>query len=114
VPEVRHAVDHAAGLFVDRRAYADLVLHGRPAPVPTAGAATGPHVASYLYALVSVLGAVACAGAALFVRRPVAVRPLRRAGEVLHAWHSGHIGDYATWAVLGVVVVGWSVALAAS
>jgi long-chain acyl-CoA synthetase len=31
--------------------------------------------------------------------------------DALREWHTGHIGDYATWLVVGVVVLGWSLAL---
>jgi multicomponent Na+:H+ antiporter subunit D len=112
VPSVRHGIDHAAEIFVDRPAYAARVLHDRPIPPPHARPSTGPHTASYLYGGGAVLLAFALASGALFAPRRRTFSGVRRVGDVLHAWHSGHVGDYATWAVVGVAVVGWTLAAA--
>jgi multicomponent Na+:H+ antiporter subunit D len=111
VPEVRHGIDRAAALFADRPAYVAAVLRDRAAPVPHTAPASGPYGSSYAYALASVAGALAGAGAALFARWPRSRRGLQAVVDALHGWHSGHVGDDATWAVVGIVVLGWSLAV---
>jgi multicomponent Na+:H+ antiporter subunit D len=111
VPEVRHALDHAAAVFVDRPAVTAQVLAGGPPPHPHVAPATGPHLSSYLYAAVSVLGALLTAGVALFSPRREGLPVAARAARLLHAWHDGHLGDYATWAAVGAAVLGWAVAV---
>lgn len=113
LPSVRHGIDHAASRFVDRPAYAAQVLHGHAPAQVESPPSSGPHASSYAYAIVSVLGALACAAAALTSGRSSrALAPVRQAGRLLQAWHTGHLGDYAVWAVVGVVVVGWALAAA--
>jgi multicomponent Na+:H+ antiporter subunit D len=119
VPRVKEGVERAATRFEDRAGYVGHVLHGHLAPLPAVHFSTGPHTSSYLY------GAAATVGALLLAFSPLVVPHLRRlmprlgqagrtTGELLHAWHSGHIGDYVTWLVVGVVVVGWTLATALS
>jgi hypothetical protein len=110
-PSAVAAAPAAAALFADRPAYAAAVLRDRSAPVPHAAPPSGPHGSSYAYAFASVAGALAGAGAALFLRSPRGRRALRPVVDALHGWHSGHIGDDATWAVVGVVVLGWTLAV---
>ncbi|HEU4973920.1 MAG TPA: proton-conducting transporter membrane subunit [Baekduia sp.] len=115
IPEVRHAVEHAAGQLVDRHAYASQVLEGRAPPGTTAPPpSTGPYTSSYLYAIGSLVGALACAAAALFMPRTRPLAVLARGGDLVRRWHTGHLGDYATWAVVGVVALGWALAAAAT
>ncbi|MGZ4201082.1 MAG: complex I subunit 5 family protein, partial [Thermoleophilaceae bacterium] len=102
IPGLSHAALQAATGFVDRASYAATVLRGAPAIAPRVSGPPAPTALDYLYALVSVLGALGLAALALF--RPVralvpAVAPLRRL-------HSGRIGDYVAWLTLGVAAFG--------
>ena len=55
------------------------------------------------------LGALVAALAALYIPRArIPTAGLGAAARALRAWHSGHIGDYVTWLVVGVVVLGWA------
>jgi multicomponent Na+:H+ antiporter subunit D len=111
-PGVRHGIDRAAAAFADRPAYATTVLAGRPVVRPHGSPATGPHASSVVLSVLSVGGALGCAGLALFAPGAARIRPVSLAGRALHAWHSGHLGDYATWTVAGAAVLGWALAVA--
>jgi multicomponent Na+:H+ antiporter subunit D len=117
VPHLKAALDRAAARFEDRAGYAAQVLHGQHLPAPPVHVATGPHASSYAYAAASVLGALLVTFSPLYVARlraalPRLAEPARATGAALHAWHSGHIGDYVTWLVVGVVVIGWTMGIA--
>ena len=123
VPGVRLATLRAAAFFVDRSGYIAQALFGARAhaPAPGAGLAalaqgggnwTGAGVT--LGVLTAVL-AVAVAAAALY-GRPLVERmpPLRRLGapaRLLRALHSGHVGDYVAWMMVGIVVLAGFVGL---
>ena len=107
VPAAADAVGRAAAQFVDAGAYASqaLALAGAPAAPPAGDVswtATG-----VVLALVSTVGAVGLALAAIYQARLPApltwlggrVRPALMAVRRLH---SGHIGDYAAWFVAGL------------
>lgn len=111
VPAMRHGIDHAAAIFTDRPAYAAQVLHARPAEPPRAAPATGPHTSSLIYALASVAGALVGAAAALTGLRRHVPTAARRPVALLHAWHDGHVGDYATWTAVGVALLSWTLAV---
>jgi multicomponent Na+:H+ antiporter subunit D len=106
VPGLAQRAEYGADRFRDRGAYAERVLHGQPMPT-TAHIAfaveptTGSSIAYGLGA-----GAVALLAAAfgLWRRRFRAACP--RPIVVLKALHSGVIGDYVMWIVLGTAVVG--------
>ncbi|HEY7629506.1 MAG TPA: proton-conducting transporter membrane subunit [Thermoleophilaceae bacterium] len=102
IPGVSHAALRAATAFVDREGYAAAVLHGAESPLPHV---SGPPEASgldYLYALLSVAGAVGLAALALF--RPV--RTLVPAVTAVRRLHSGRVGDYVAWLSAGVAIFG--------
>jgi len=113
VPGLGQRAEAGAERFRDRAAYAQLVLHGKPMPAkprppfaiePTTGASIGYGLAS---------GAIAFAVGAwgLWRRRApsFAGPPLR----VLKAAHSGIVGDYVMWIVVGTALIGgvWAVTL---
>ena len=109
VPDVAAGFERAAVRFQDRAAYAAQVLHAHLVALPSAHATGGPKTSSYLYGAASVLGALVAALAALYIPRARISTPgLGAAARALRAWHSGHIGDYVTWLVVGVVVLGWA------
>jgi multicomponent Na+:H+ antiporter subunit D len=92
VPGLVDAVGGAAARFVDRQAYATLVLRGASAHVPAVGSEP-PTTAAWLYAVAS--AALAIGVAAL---RTVPEGPLREL-------HSGRVGDYVAWLATGAAVV---------
>jgi multicomponent Na+:H+ antiporter subunit D len=97
VPGLRAAAAHAAAAFTDTRGYAAQMLDGRRLPLPHVDVPP-PTAAAYLYALASVVLALAVAGLADHVRPPRAVNALRRL-------HNGRPGDYVAWTVLGAAVL---------
>jgi multicomponent Na+:H+ antiporter subunit D len=112
VPGLRHGIEHSAARFVDRPAYVNQVLdraRAEAAPAPTSHAPTWP---AYVYGIGSVGGAVALAAAGLGhdrLTRAVPTRVRTAAGKpiaFLHTVHSGHVGDYVTWLVIGVATLG--------
>jgi multicomponent Na+:H+ antiporter subunit D len=113
VPDVATGFERAAVRFQDRAAYAAQVLHAHVVALPSAHPTGGPKTSSYLYGAGSVLGALLAALSALYLPRLRVPTPgLGAAARVLRAWHSGHIGDYVTWLVVGVVGLGWALTAA--
>jgi multicomponent Na+:H+ antiporter subunit D len=118
LPVVHRAIGHAATTFMDGTGYVAAALHlppaasGAVAEVPTEWTVEG-----VVLGLVST--AVAVIGAALAVsgegrrgwyrRIPTPVTTVRKPAATalagLRALHSGHIGDYVAWLVLGVVAL---------
>jgi multicomponent Na+:H+ antiporter subunit D len=102
----------AAERFQDRPAYVATVLGGRVGPQTGPAHAPGPGAIDFLYATLSLAGALALAAVALIrgrVRdalRPGAAGAADRALLGLRGLHSGHVGDYVTWLVVGTVVLG--------
>jgi len=98
VPAFVRGVGAAAGAFVDQRGYMAAALTqplaARPA-VPDTTWTTG----GVLTGLGTVALAVGIAFAGLYVRSVPAL--LRSTVATLHRLHSGHIGDYAAWLILG-------------
>jgi len=112
VPGLASDAMAAAARFVDRAGYAATVFSGAPVRSVQAPAWEGLELKDWLIAVLSLAGAVAFAAVAL-LRGPVdqvvrggAGRWLRGALNVLRGLHSGHIGDYVTWVVVGTVALG--------
>jgi len=111
IPQLAGRVEVAAEHFVDRRAYADLVLAGVPPPE----VGLPPAESSFKGALIGLASAVAAgmiAAAGLWhMRLP---RTITRGATALlgppfarlRALHSGHVGDYVAWLTVGVAVLG--------
>lgn len=101
VPGLHTGVGHAADTFTDHHGYLASVLYGRPAqPAP----APAPHwtAAGLLWGLLAT--ALAAALALLATRRSAGEParwfiPLRRL-------HSGHVGDYVAWFLVGITLLG--------
>jgi multicomponent Na+:H+ antiporter subunit D len=113
VPYLGQGVETAALHFENQPSYIAAVLGGaatRPASLIFEPADIT--LAMVLLGLVSAAGAVIYALLALFPKRlPANLRSLglRLAGAPiawLRAIQSGHIGDYVTWLVIGVAVLG--------
>jgi len=109
----------AAARFVDQPAYVATVLDGAPSPAG-GGAFDGPHAKDWLFAALALGGAIALAAVALLRGRlrdalgeGVAGRSARAGLSGMRALHSGHVGDYVTWLVVGTVALGavWAVTL---
>ena len=115
----------AAARFIDRSSYAAAVLGGGaspgaivPVPTPSAHVPT-PGLRDWLLAFLTVFSALGLAAIALF-RGPlrdllpgVSGRGLRAGLSGLRTLHSGHVGDYVTWLVVGTVALGaaWAASL---
>jgi multicomponent Na+:H+ antiporter subunit D len=108
VPGLAQRAEYAADRFRDRSGYAALVVHGKAmAPAPSLPIAIrGTSLDSVLYGAGATLFALGVAAVALRRRLP-AIPPVR----VLHALHSGVVGDYVTWVVVGTAVTGAAWAL---
>jgi multicomponent Na+:H+ antiporter subunit D len=121
VPGLGQRAEYAADRFRDTSGYAATVLRGRamtPAPrLPVSIEHTSTE--SLLYGVSATLVAVALASVGLYWRRMpralsvAAGRTLGRPVRVLHALHSGVVGDYVTWVAVGTAVTGgvWALLL---
>ena len=118
LPGFVHHVQDAASRFTDRTLYVAAVLD-RPLPVPAPEGQLHIGALEVVLSLLSALGSFAVAAALLRRRRPFSypegrLNPLGAALLHLRRLHSGQIGDYVAWAVLGFAALGGSVALAVS
>jgi multicomponent Na+:H+ antiporter subunit D len=106
VPELPRVLAAAAARFTDRSGYVTQTLTGTALSADHA-TTSGWTLSGSLLGVASVVLAVAIAAAALFRQRlPTPRRRVadgaRKATSALHTIHSGHIGDYITWLVVGV------------
>jgi multicomponent Na+:H+ antiporter subunit D len=121
VPGLAERAEYGADRFRGRVGYVRRVLHGEPLHPPPL-LHTGVHVLTtetLLYAVTATLAAVAVAAVAL--HRPrlprtvgfLAERTVAPPVALLKSLHSGVVGDYVTWVVVGTAVVGgvWTVLL---
>jgi multicomponent Na+:H+ antiporter subunit D len=110
VPGLAGHADHAAARAVDRAGQAAEVLHGRvPPPAPAVASWHSYTGADWGWGAASVVLALALALLLLYRRRvPGLLRRLASPGlpaiRVLHAVHSGAIGDYAAWVAAGTAL----------
>jgi multicomponent Na+:H+ antiporter subunit D len=102
-PQFAKAVGRAAAAFVDQRAYLAQALPGLGDPGTPQAPPTDWTTSGVLLGVLSAALAVGVAFAALYPPRvpDFLARPVRSALAGLHQLHSGHIGDYAAWLVLG-------------
>jgi multicomponent Na+:H+ antiporter subunit D len=116
VPGIAQRAEYGADRFRDRAAYAGRVLHG----VPMKGTARLPlmiehsTLESVLYGVGATLLAAALAAYGLYHQRwKLHLRPLEPALIALKRVHSGVVGDYVTWVVLGTAFIGgvWAIGL---
>jgi multicomponent Na+:H+ antiporter subunit D len=107
IPGIAAAAARAGGRFLDAGGYAAAVLdgHARYAPVP-GPLPHGWNGEAVLMSMITVLAACAVAAAALYRGRLPALahrlHPIARPARVLRQLHSGRVGDYAVWLLLGV------------
>jgi multicomponent Na+:H+ antiporter subunit D len=121
VPGLGQRAEYAADRFRDTSGYAARVLHDRAMTPPASLPVTIIHTSleSILYGVSATVLALGLAYAGLYRRRlPHAVavaagRTLAPPVRVLHALHSGIVGDYVTWVVVGTAFTGgvWALLL---
>jgi multicomponent Na+:H+ antiporter subunit D len=111
IPGLAGHVEGQAAAFEDRAGYAKAVLRGTTPPRPMVETES-PSVLGLWYGLASGAAAVGLALVALFRRRllPAALRRMVAASfgpsiRRLRLLHSGHVGDYAAWFALGLLVM---------
>ncbi len=109
VPGIHAAALRAAAAFVDAAGYSGAALNGT-AVAPAASSAGDWTWLGVLLGFASAALAVGVAGLALFGRGllgrvPTLHRRTTRSLRVLHAVHSGHVGDYVVWLVVGLAVL---------
>jgi multicomponent Na+:H+ antiporter subunit D len=121
VPGLHARSEQAAERFRDRAAYAEHVLRGTPSTHPSRPpfAVPAPTRESWAYGIGAAFLAVATALFGLYrtrlprALRAVAGRMLGPPVEAVRAAHSGLVGDYVTWIVVGTATIStiWIVAL---
>ena len=120
MPGVHGAAERAASWFTDRAGYQAAALRGAAAGVPAVH--TGDWTGSGIgLGFASALLAVAVAAAGIWgqalrrrVRATRAVAGVARVPlGVLRRLHSGHIGDYVAWLMVGLAVLGGFIGLPA-
>jgi multicomponent Na+:H+ antiporter subunit D len=108
VPDLRGSIERAADRFVDRAGYAHTVLHGN-AQEYVAATTASPGALDVVLGAVSVTGALGLAWLALAPPRPGLHRVGIAAGAGLarlRSLHTGYVGDYVTWLVVGAALLG--------
>ena len=121
VPGLGQRAEYAADRFRDRAGYTARVLRDRPVAPPQSLPVTIRHTTleSLLYGVGATILAVGLALVGLYRRRlpqivgAAAERTLAPPFHVLRSLHSGIVGDYVTWVVVGTAFVGgvWAVLL---
>jgi multicomponent Na+:H+ antiporter subunit D len=111
VPGVSGAAAQAGATIADTPAYVAAVLHGRS---PASATVTGEpfwHISSVGLGLLAAVLATTYAVSGLWPsRRPAllvaAMKPVYRGLRALHVVHRAHVGDYVSWVLVGVTVLG--------
>lgn len=115
LPSIGDAAEEAAARFMDRNGYVFAVLEGPHPYVSHAASSAAWEPTSIALGLLTTAIAVVIAAAALHgwrlpseLRRPsLAARPAVR---ILRRLHSGRVGDYVVWLLVGLAA-GWAVVL---
>jgi multicomponent Na+:H+ antiporter subunit D len=105
IPALPHILANAADRFTDRTGYVAQTLSGTAPQFASAAGAGWTATGALLGCLTTAL-AVAIAATALFPDRLPQAHQAREMARIisaaLHRLHSGHVGDYITWLVVGV------------
>jgi multicomponent Na+:H+ antiporter subunit D len=100
LPAIGEPIGAAAATFADPAGYRAAVLTGASATGSAVDA--GWHGEGIVLAILSTVAAVGIAVLSLYVKGP---KVFRGPVSVLHRVHSGHVGDYAAWLVLGIALL---------
>jgi multicomponent Na+:H+ antiporter subunit D len=121
LPGLGQRAEYAADRFRDTSGYAGRVLHDRPMTPPASLPVSISHTSleSILYGVGATVLALGLALVGLYRSRlpramcAVARRTLAPPIRILHALHSGVVGDYVTWVAVGTAVTGgvWALLL---
>jgi multicomponent Na+:H+ antiporter subunit D len=108
-PPFAHAAGDAAAALTDHRGYVGHVLRGSTS-APTAAFSPEWTVSGLLLGVVSAALATAIALATIYAGRlpsglRARARVLHPVQSALHHLHSGHVGDYAAWVILGAAAL---------
>ena len=112
LPDLHRQAAAAAARFVDQAGYVATVMGMHMAGATLRVELSGPERSSLFYEIGSLAGAIAFAAFALLKDRipagayTLAGRAARLPVRALRALHSGHIGDYVTWQVVGLAMFG--------
>ena len=105
LPGIHSVANHAAASFIDSAGYAGQALHQVHVVIsaPTASNWTGSGLAlGFLSAgCACVVAAVGLYGGTVVKRLP-SIRALGKPVDALHRVHSGHVGDYIAFMMLGI------------
>lgn len=114
LPGARSAADRAAAFFVDRAGYVAQALFRTPVHTVAHAAPNWTGLGLGLdflsVALAVGIAALAIYGRPLLGRFPVLTLS-RRPMDTLHKLHSGHIGDYVAWLMVGIAALAGLVGL---
>lgn len=105
LPGVHSAADRAAASFIDSAGYANQALHHVHETIVAPAAANWTVVGlglGFLSAACACLVALAGLYGGRVVERLPSIRALASPVEVLHRLHSGHVGDYVAFMILGI------------
>ena len=121
IPGLGQRAEYAADRFRNTSGYAATVLHARAMPPPPSLPVAIEHTSleSLLFGAAATFAAAVFALAGLYRRRlprtvsAVTARTVEPSIRVLHALHSGVVGDYVTWVAVGTAVLGgvWALLL---
>jgi len=105
------AVEASADVFQNREAYIATVLNGSH-PACLQPLSTQPHIFGYVFeglfgvSLAFLMVVITLFRSHLFKRPVPGGRLVRSGAKCLQRFHSGHVGDYVTWLVVGASVFG--------
>ena len=108
IPGAHSVANRAAATFIDSAGYAHQALYGSSKMVSAPNASNWTRLGLFL-GFLSALLACLIAGATLNGRRLVdrvlpSLRSIYRPIEFLQRLHSGHVGDYVAWMMMGMTI----------
>lgn len=112
LPGLKEQALISGNAFQSANTYSNMVLHGTKIAQNRITAPIEPTLQSYTYSLISFLIAAGICFLSLFRRAiPVALRKAwssicKPCTEMFMYLHSGHVGDYVLWQMLGLAVIG--------
>ena len=108
LPGVHSVANRAAASFIDSAGYTDLALYKSPEVVVAPAASNWTGIGLALGLASSLLACcVALAGlyAGRLAERMTPVRAIYGSVNKLHRLHSGHVGDYVAWMMMGLAIL---------